>query len=252
MMLYADSVKGDLAFGLQDLSNTYGEVVSKAGLPQLRIAETEKYAHVTFFFDGGEDKDIPGSKRVLVNSPKVATYDLHPEMSAYEVTEKVLYELQNDCPDTIILNYANCDMVGHTGVFDAAVKAVEAVDDCLMKVVDMVVSLGGVCLITADHGNAEKLIDENGKPFTAHTTNKVPLIVTSPDYEVSDGTLADLAPTMLTLLGVEIPKEMTGKVLIKQFLKGLKKRAFFSDSPDLSRFTYKYVIIYIRQAKKGE
>ena len=215
MMLYADSVKGDLAFGLQDLSNTYGEVVSKAGLTQLRIAETEKYAHVTFFFDGGEDKDIPGSKRVLVNSPKVATYDLKPEMSAYEVTEKVLYELQNDCPDTIILNYANCDMVGHTGVFDAAVKAVEAVDDCLMKVVDMVVSLGGVCLITADHGNAEKLIDENGKPFTAHTTNKVPLIVTSPDYEVSDGTLADLAPTMLTLLGVEIPKEMTGKVLIK-------------------------------------
>lgn len=215
MMLYADSVKGDLAFGLQDLSNTYGEVVSKAGLTQLRIAETEKYAHVTFFFDGGEDKDIPGSKRVLVNSPKVATYDLKPEMSAYEVTEKVLYELDNDTPDTIILNFANCDMVGHTGVFDAAVKAVEAVDDCMMKVVDSVVSKGGVCLITADHGNAEKLLDDENKPFTAHTTNPVPLIVTSPEYQVTNGTLADIAPTMLTLLGVEIPKEMTGKVLIK-------------------------------------
>ena len=216
MMLYADSVKGDLAFGLQDLSNTYGEVVSKAGLTQLRIAETEKYAHVTFFFDGGEDKEIEGSKRILVNSPKVATYDLQPEMSAYEVTEKVLAEIENDCPDTIILNYANCDMVGHTGVFEAAVKAVEAVDHCMMQVVDKVVSKGGVCLITADHGNAEKLVDEEGKPFTAHTTNPVPLIVTSPEFNVTNGTLADLAPTMLTLLGVEVPKEMTGKVLIKK------------------------------------
>ena len=218
MMLYADSVKGDLAFGLQDLTNTYGEVVSNAGMTQLRIAETEKYAHVTFFFDGGVDKEIKGSKRILVNSPKdVATYDLKPEMSAYEVTEKVLYEIEHDCPDTIILNFANCDMVGHTGVFDATVKAVETVDECMMRVVDAVVAKGGVALITADHGNAEKLIDENGKPFTAHTTNKVPLIVTMPYIELRDGgTLGDIAPTMLELLGVEQPCEMTGKTLIKK------------------------------------
>ncbi len=215
MMLYSDSVKGDLAFPLQDLSNTLGEVVSSNGLKQLRIAETEKYAHVTFFFDGGEDKEIANSKRVLVDSPKVATYDLKPEMSAYEVTEKVLNEINNDTPDVIILNFANCDMVGHTGIFSAAVKACETVDECMMQVVDLVVSKGGVCLITADHGNAEKLIDENGNPFTAHTTNLVPLIVTSPEVSVSDGSLADIAPTMLHFLGVEIPKEMTGKVLVK-------------------------------------
>lgn len=214
MMKYADSVKGELAFGLLDLTNTYGDVISKNGLKQLRIAETEKYAHVTFFFDGGVDKEIEGSKRVLVASPKVATYDLKPEMSAYEVTEKCVNEINNDTPDTIILNYANCDMVGHTGVIDAAIKAVEATDYCVGKVVDAVLAKGGVCIITADHGNAERMLDESDKPYTAHTTNLVPVIVTDKNVKIKDGILADLAPTMLEYLGIEKPAEMTGTSII--------------------------------------
>lgn len=215
MMKYADSVKGELAFGLQKLDNLFGDVVSKAGLKQLRIAETEKYAHVTFFFDGGADREIEGADRILVNSPKVATYDLQPEMSAYEVCDKVVEAIKTLKYDTIILNFANCDMVGHTGVIPAAVKAVEAVDECVGKVVEALDSVGGVAIITADHGNAEKLADEEGKPFTAHTTNLVPVVLTSHDYKLRDGgILSDLAPTMLELLDIGIPAEMTSKSLL--------------------------------------
>ncbi|MGM9969366.1 MAG: 2,3-bisphosphoglycerate-independent phosphoglycerate mutase [Anaeroplasma sp.] len=214
MMKYADSVKGDLAFGLQKLDNLFGDVVSKHGLKQLRIAETEKYAHVTFFFDGGADREIAGADRILVNSPKVATYDLQPEMSAYEVCDKVVDAIKKEYYDVIILNFANCDMVGHTGVIPAAVKAVEAVDECVGKVVDALDSIGGVALITADHGNAEKLLDEEGKPFTAHTTNLVPVVITDKNIKIKDGILSDIAPTLLDILGVEIPEEMTSKSLI--------------------------------------
>ncbi len=215
MMTYADSVKGKIAFGLEKLENTYGEVIAANGLKQLRIAETEKYAHVTFFFDGGVDKEITGSKRVLVNSPKVATYDLQPEMSIYEVCEKAVEEIKSKEHDTIILNFANCDMVGHTGSIEATIKAVEAVDECIGKVVAALDEIGGIGLITADHGNAEKLLDDDGKPFTAHTSNFVPLICTDKTLKVEDGKLGDVAPTMLSLLGVEVPKEMTGNIIIK-------------------------------------
>ena len=215
MMKYADSVKGLVAFPQVKLTNLYGDIVSEHGLTQLRIAETEKYAHVTFFFDGGVDKEIKGADRILVNSPKVATYDLKPEMSAYEVTDKVLEAIKADKYDTIILNYANCDMVGHTGKIEAAVKAVEVVDECVGKVVSLLESIGGVALITADHGNAEKMADENGNPFTAHTTNPVPLILTDTKYKLRlSGILSDVCPTLLELLGIEQPKEVTSKSLI--------------------------------------
>jgi len=215
-MSYNKSVKGLIAFELNELVNMYGDAVSKAGLNQLRIAETEKYAHVTFFFDGGIDKEIKNSDRVLVNSPKVATYDLKPEMSAYKVTDKVLEQIELNIHDTIILNFANCDMVGHTGVIPATVKAVETVDECVGKVVDAILDKDGVVIITADHGNAEKMLDENGNPFTAHTTSLVPLIITKKGIELrEDGVLADIAPTMLGFLGVKQPVEMTGKTLVK-------------------------------------
>jgi 2,3-bisphosphoglycerate-independent phosphoglycerate mutase len=216
-MSYNKSVKGVLAFDLQKLDNMYGDVISNAGLNQLRIAETEKYAHVTFFFDGGIDKEIKNSDRVLVNSPKVATYDMKPEMSAYEVTDKVLEQIDQNIHDTIVLNFANCDMVGHTGDIPAAVKAVEVVDECVGKVVDAILDKDGVAIITADHGNAEKMLDPNGNPFTAHTTSLVPLIVTKKGVELrEDGILADIAPTMLEFLGVDKPAEMTGNTLIKK------------------------------------
>lgn len=214
MMKYSDTVKGELAFGLQKFDNLLGDIVSKQGLKQLRIAETEKYAHVTFFFDGGADRQIPGADRVLVNSPKVATYDLKPEMSAYEVCDKVCQAIHSEVYDMIILNFANCDMVGHTGVIPAAVKAVEAVDDCVGKVVAALDSVGGVAIITADHGNAEKLADEFGRPFTAHTTNPVPVVITDTNVKIRDGILSDLAPTILDLLEIEIPEDMTSKSLI--------------------------------------
>ena len=215
MMKYSDNVKGSLAFPLQSFNNLYGDVVAASGLKQLRIAETEKYAHVTFFFDGGADRTIEGSDRILVNSPKVATYDLQPEMSAYEVCDKVVAAIKEEKYDTIILNFANCDMVGHTGVIPAAVKAVEVVDECVGKVVEALNSVGGVAIITADHGNAEKMLDENGKPYTAHTTNPVPLILTSNKYELKEhGILSDIAPTMLELLGVAKPSDMTSESLI--------------------------------------
>lgn len=216
MMLYSENVNGKLAFNLQTLNNTFGDYISEKGLKQLRIAETEKYAHVTFFFDGGVDKEIEGAKRVLINSPKVATYDLKPEMSAYEVTDAALKEIESGVHDVMILNFANCDMVGHTGEINATIRAVEAVDQCLGKVVEAITSKGGVALITADHGNAEKLLDDKGKIFTAHTTNPVPLIITKKGINIAaGGKLGDLAPTMLELLDLEQPKEMTGKSIIK-------------------------------------
>jgi 2,3-bisphosphoglycerate-independent phosphoglycerate mutase len=216
-MHYSENVIGEVAFGLQVLENMYGDAISKAGLKQLRIAETQKYAHVTFFFDGGEDKEIEGSTRALVDSPKIATFDMKPEMSAYEVTEKVLEEIEKDIHETIVLNFANCDMVGHTGNIPAAVKAVETVDECVGKVVDAILDKGGVAIITADHGNAEKMLDENGGSFTAHTTSLVPLIITDKNAEIREGgILADVAPTMLEYLGVEQPSEMTGKSLLKK------------------------------------
>ena len=218
MMLYSDKVKGDVAFGVQKLDNIYGEVIAANGLKQLRIAETEKYAHVTFFFDGGVDKELPGADRILVASPKVATYDLQPEMSAYEVTEKVLEAIESEKYDTIILNYANCDMVGHTTVYDAAIKAVEVVDECVGKVAEAVEKVGGTIILTADHGNADCIFDENGNPFSAHTTAPVPFLITKEDVELHEtGNLGDIAPTLLELLGITKPVEMSGKSMIKNY-----------------------------------
>lgn len=206
----------DVAFKPQVLTNTLGEYISDKGMAQLRIAETEKYAHVTFFFNGGVEKQYPGEDRILVKSPSVATYDLQPEMSAYEVTDKLVPAIKSGKYDMIILNFANCDMVGHTGVFDAAVKAVEAVDECVGKVVDAIKEMGGVALITADHGNADKMVDTDGEPFTAHTTNPVPFCVIGYDCELKDGgRLADIAPTILQILGLPQPEEMDGTSLIK-------------------------------------
>ena len=216
MMKYADSVNGAIAFALPSLTNTLGDYLSAKGMKQLRIAETEKYAHVTFFFDGGVDKEIEGATRVLVNSPKVATYDLQPEMSAYEVKDKLIEELDKDIHDVVIVNFANCDMVGHTGIIPAAIKAVSVVDECVGEVYNKVLELGGTMLITADHGNSEMLLDEDNNPFTAHTTNEVPLIVTNSHLELKEGgKLGDLAPTILQLLGLEIPAEMDGESLLK-------------------------------------
>ena len=207
-----------IAFKKETLHNTFGEVVSKAGLTQLRIAETEKYAHVTFFFNGGEEKQYPGEDRILVPSPKVETYDQKPEMSAYEVTDKVVEALENDKYDAVILNFANTDMVGHTGSLEAAIKAVEAVDECVGRIVKVIEEKKGNLLITADHGNAEQMIDyKTGEPHTAHTTNPVPiiLITDNPNYKLKEnGKLADLAPTMLDLMGLEKPEEMTGESLL--------------------------------------
>jgi len=207
-----------VAFRPQTLVNTLGEYISSKGMKQLRIAETEKYAHVTFFFNGGVEKVYEGEDRILVASPKVATYDMQPEMSAYEVTEKLVEALDSDKYDLVILNYANCDMVGHTGVMEAAVKAVEAVDECIGKIADKVVEMGGAILITADHGNAEQMLDPNdGSVFTAHSTNVVPLIAAGiGNVKLSDGRLADLAPTLIDIMELEIPSEMTGKSLIEK------------------------------------
>lgn len=207
-----------IAFKKEPIKNTFGEVVSEAGLTQLRIAETEKYAHVTFFFNGGEEKQYPGEDRILVPSPKVETYDMKPEMSAYEVTDKVCEALENDKYDVVILNFANTDMVGHTGSLQAAIKAVEAVDECVGKIVKIIEEKQGNLLITADHGNAEQMIDyKTGEPHTAHTTNPVPIILVTANKEYKlkeNGKLADLAPTMLDLMGIKQPEEMTGESLL--------------------------------------
>ena len=205
----------DVAFKPQSLTNTFGEYISKNGLKQLRIAETEKYAHVTFFFNGGVEATFEGEDRALINSPKVATYDLKPEMSAYEVCDEVVSRINSDKYDVIILNYANCDMVGHTGVFDAAKAAVEAVDTCIGRTVDAILAKGGVALITADHGNADKMYEPDGSPFTAHTTNPVPFVVCGIDAKLREGgRLADIAPTMLEILGLPNPEEMDGESLL--------------------------------------
>ena len=205
----------EVAYKPESLVNTFGEYISNKGLTQLRIAETEKYAHVTFFFNGGVEKQYPGEDRILVKSPAVATYDLQPEMSAYEVTDKMVEAVKSGKYDALILNYANCDMVGHTGVFEAAVKAVEAVDTCVGRVVEAVKEMGGCVLLTADHGNADKMVDEDGTPFTAHTTNPVPFCVINHPCQLREGgRLADIAPTMLKVLGLEQPAEMTGESII--------------------------------------
>ena len=204
-----------VAFSPKELKMTMGETVSRAGKTQLRIAETTKYAHVTFFFNGGEEVKFEGEDRVLIPTPDVATFDLQPEMSAVPVCDAVVERIESGAYDMIILNFANCDMVGHTGIFDAAVKAVETVDTCVGRVVDATLKMGGVALITADHGNADKMVDEDDSPFTAHTTFPVPFCVVGKDCKLREGgRLADIAPTMLTLMGLEQPAEMDGQSLI--------------------------------------
>ena len=205
-----------VAFKPQSLTNTLGEFLANNGLKQLRIAETEKYAHVTFFFNGGNEVMFENEDRILVNSPKVATYDLQPEMSAVEVCDKVVDAIKSNKYDVIILNFANCDMVGHTGVFNAAVNAVETVDTCVGRVADATVGMGGVMLLTADHGNADKMLDTDGSPFTAHTTFPVPFSVVGMECELREGgKLCDISPTIIKILGLPQPVEMDGESIIK-------------------------------------
>ena len=203
-----------VAWPRQSVKNGLGEYLSSLGLTQLRIAETEKYAHVTFFFNGGVEKQYPGEDRVLVASPKVATYDLQPEMSAIEVCDKCVERIQSGAYDVIILNFANCDMVGHTGVLEAAIKAVETVDTCVGRVVDATLKMGGIAMVTADHGNAEQMKQADGSPMTAHTTNLVPFILCGAGSELRPGRLADIAPTILDVMGLACPEEMDGRTLI--------------------------------------
>ena len=213
---YDDKFKGlHILFDKDNVENTLGEVVSKAGKRQLRIAETEKYAHVTFFFSGGREATFEGEKRILINSPKVATYDLQPEMSAVEVKEALLAEIKEGTHDLIILNFANGDMVGHTGVYDAIRRAVATVDNCVKEIVPIATECGYTILITADHGNADNAVNPDGSPNTAHSLNPVPFIVVDKDVkEVKDGILADIAPTILKLMGVPAPSQMDGKPLV--------------------------------------
>lgn len=217
MTQYDATIDVPVAFMPQNLNNTLGEVLADNGLRQLRIAETEKYAHVTFFFNGGVEEPNPGEDRILIPSPDVPTYNLQPEMSAREVTAKVIEQIKKDYYDVIIINYANPDMVGHTGILEAAVEAVKVVDQCLGQVVETVLDKGGCVLITADHGNCEKMCSPEGTPHTAHTTDEVPFILVADEFINrplrEDGALRDIAPTMLDLLGIPIPEEMTGKKL---------------------------------------
>lgn len=219
MTQYDETLPVNVAYPPQYLNNTLGEVFSKAGYKQLRIAETEKYAHVTFFFNGGEEKPFDNEERILIPSPKVATYDLKPEMSAVEVTEKVIEAINSGEYDLIILNYANGDMVGHTGKMQAAIEAVATVDKCVGRVVEAMRDRGGITLITADHGNCEQMADEEtGEPFTAHTTNPVPFIMVSErhrGFALRKGKLADISPTVLDLAGISVPAEMTGRSLLE-------------------------------------
>jgi 2,3-bisphosphoglycerate-independent phosphoglycerate mutase len=213
---FSETVDGFVAYKPANLDNTLGEVLTQHDLTQLRIAETEKYPHVTFFFSGGREAKFGGETRILIDSPKVATYDLKPEMSAYEVTESLLGEIEEEKHHAIILNLANPDMVGHSGKLEPTIKAVEVVDECLGKLVDAILKKGGVALITADHGNADLVLDEQDRPFTAHTTNPVPFILTKQGVHLRDnGILADISPTILNLLQVPQPKEMTGQTLVK-------------------------------------
>jgi len=219
MTQYDLELDAPVAFQPQNLANTLGEVLSQRGLKQLRIAETEKYAHLTFFFNGGVEEPVPGEDRVLIPSPKVATYNLQPAMSAREITSRALTELDRDYYDVVFINYANADMVGHTGIMNAAVEAIKTLDDCLHQIAKRVLGKGGILLITADHGNAEMMVGESGVPFTAHTTSKVPFILVSDAHKGHSlregGSLRDIAPTLLNLLGIPIPSEMTGTPLIR-------------------------------------
>ena len=206
----------NVAYRPESYNNTLGEYLSKCGLKQFRIAETQKYAHVTFFFNGGVEAPNPNEDRILIDSPKIATFDMMPEMSAYGVCDKAVETIKSGKYDVMILNFANCDMVGHTGVMEAAKKAVQVTDECVQKVVDAILSVGGQVLITADHGNCDYMYEPDGTPFTAHTTNPVPLIAIGNDEikDLQDGKLCDIAPTMLEMMGLDIPAEMTGKSLI--------------------------------------
>lgn len=214
MMPVVESVKAPHAFNDPELTNILGEYIEKQDLSQLRIAETEKYAHVTFFFDGGKEVDYKNEKKILIPSPKVATYDLKPEMSADEVTGKLLEELAHT--DLVILNFANGDMVGHTGVLEAAIKAVETVDKDIKRIYDKVMELGGTLIVTADHGNCEEMLDDNNNIVTSHTTNPVPFIITEKGLKLHEGKLGDIAPTILDLMNIEKPNEMTGESLIEK------------------------------------
>ena len=217
MMPINETVKGLHAFEHQDITNGLGEYLANLGLSQLRIAETEKYAHVTHFFDGDKDLELKNSKKILIPSPKVATYDLKPEMSAEEVTDNLLAELDKDYLDFVVINYANGDMVGHTGVYEAAVKAVEFIDKCLKRVYDKVEEIGGTMIITADHGNCDVMRNEDGTVCTTHTTNPVPFYITKKDLKLKDhGKLADIAPTILTVMNLPIPVEINGESLIEK------------------------------------
>lgn len=220
MTQYDITIQAPVAFPPQNLTNTLGQILSTHQLRQLRIAETEKYAHVTFFFNGGVEEPNKGEERVLIPSPKVATYNMQPQMSAMALTERVLEEMERGIHDVIILNYANADMVGHTGDFAAAVQAVETVDECIQQVAEKVLATGGHLLLTADHGNAEQMMDDQNKPYTAHTSNAVPFILISHEYQKvqlnSNGALEDVAPTILDLLDIDKPLEMTGTSLIKR------------------------------------
>jgi 2,3-bisphosphoglycerate-independent phosphoglycerate mutase len=216
MTNYDDSFKGiNVIYGKDNVKNTLGEVLSRAGKNQIRIAETEKYAHVTFFFSGGREQEFENEKRILKQSPKVATYDLQPEMSAFLVKDAIVEELKTRWADFICLNFANGDMVGHTGIYEAILKAVETVDQCVYEVVDAAKANGYEVMIIADHGNADNAVNPDGSPNTAHSLNPVPCILVSDRYKkINSGILADVAPTILSLMGIEIPKEMTGKVLV--------------------------------------
>ena len=215
MAQYDATIAAPVAYPPEEIDDTLGQVLAQRGLRQLRIAETEKYAHVTFFFNGGVEEPNQNEERILIPSPKVATYDLQPEMSAEEVTQALLAELDKDKFDVVILNFANPDMVGHTGVLEAAIKAMEKVDNCVGRVVERVLALDGSVCICADHGNLEKMAEPDGEPNTAHTTNPVPfLLISKEKHELHQGILADIAPTMLELLHIPQPKAMTGKSLI--------------------------------------
>jgi 2,3-bisphosphoglycerate-independent phosphoglycerate mutase len=216
MTRYDENFKNiHIAFDKEDLKNTMGEIVSKAGKSQIRIAETEKYAHVTFFFSGGREKEFEGENRILIPSPKVATYDLKPSMSAYEVTDAIVEELQKNQPDLVILNFANSDMVGHTGVYSAIQEAVETIDKCVERVATTARSLNYSVMITADHGNSDNAVNADGSPNTAHSMNPVPVFLLDDQIKnIKEGKLADIAPTLLTVMGLNIPEEMTGDILV--------------------------------------
>ena len=206
----------NVIFETDNLNNTLGEILEQHGLKQIRIAETEKYPHVSFFFSGGREKPFEGEKRIMIASPKVATYDLQPEMSAFEVTDALLSEIKNKTADFICLNYANADMVGHTGVWEAAIKAVETVDKCVSQVVTTGLENGYTTFLTADHGNSDYMINEDGSPNTAHTMNPVPFFIIDKEWKgkIKPGKLGDVAPTILTMMQLPIPREMTGEILI--------------------------------------